>query len=182
MREPDADFDALRAAWQRLDAPAPQRRLAAEDESARAAVAWMQRAWEALEAPAAHLPLRARRRGASRRFAASMPRLAAAALFLGAALGLALISAAERPGVRSVVVAGGETAPPEAPATPQRPAAPQTTATPASEAPRVERNDQPDRVILRSGPVRLTMLRPATDRAANSPTDNRNDNSSGAVR
>ena len=156
-RDPDP-LDALREAWGRLDAPAPHRALADEDRMTQAAVGWVVRVWRSLESPPlpARLPLRRRMDGRWRarpdRLREWLPRLAAA-LFL------------------SVLASTWWWARPQADAPPPLE---RTVDLPVSEPalappPQVLAN-QADRIEMRSGPVRLTLLRQVATAPADSPT------------
>ena len=139
----DLPLDELRRAWERLETPRPEPELEDCDPRTRAAVAWMQAAWSRVEAPAPRVPLA---RPALRPQPWMLP-LAAAA---GVLLALAVVFALQRLGVGV------------------RPADVDTpiAAQPASQGAPAPRPDDavelaalaPDRVELRSGPVRLILL------------------------
>lgn len=136
-------LDELRRAWAAAEPPPPDPDLDQADASTRAAVAWMQAAWSRVEAPVpvAPLALRARRSG-WRRWAQPLAAAAGVLLALSAALWLQRSGPAVRPGG----VDTETTAQIEGPA----PTRPDTDVEVAALA--------PDRVELRSGPVRLILL------------------------
>jgi ferric-dicitrate binding protein FerR (iron transport regulator) len=142
-RDEELPLDELRRAWATAEPPRPDAALDAADASTRAAVAWMQAAWNRVEAPAPVVPLalRARRRG-WRRWAQPLAAAAGVLVALGAWLALQRIPGGARPGG----VDTETTAQVEGPA----PALPDTKVEVAALA--------PDRVELRSGPVRLILL------------------------
>ena len=144
-RAPDQPPADLRRAWSRLEPPRPDPDLEGSDEPTRAAVEWMRAAWSRLEAPAPVVPLALhRRRSGWRRWA--QPLAAAAGVLV--ALGVWLALQRLEPGVRPD---GVDT---------------ETTArTHVGEPAPVPLDDgvelaalAPDRVELRSGPVRLILL------------------------
>ncbi|MBL7008656.1 MAG: hypothetical protein ISR76_06630 [Planctomycetes bacterium] len=145
MPEPDP-LDALRGAWDQLDAPPAVRELEQEDERTQAAVRWMAEAWRELGAPAAEPPAGMARRPRLRLLRSAL--LSAAAALLVAALGLFFPHLLLRGPTTTTVV--------QAPAEPASPGIPEAPV--ASSAPALL-STQPDRVQLRAGTLRLTMLR-----------------------
>jgi hypothetical protein len=136
--ERDALPEDLRRLYARLQPPPLADDIAEADPETARAVRWMQAAWQELEIPAARVPNLARR--APRRLRRLHFALAAAAgllLAAGAALWRGLAGAPPEPAARLA----------EGPALPA--------------ADRVEvLAALPDRVELRSGPVRLVLLTP----------------------
>lgn len=133
-------LDDLRRAWQATEAPPVPRELAEEDELTRAAVAWMSQAWHALAPPPAALVLlHARRRRRRNLLRAGLGAFAVAAGLLVAAL--SPVPSPPRSDQPSLPTAA--TPPPQ----PAPHPAPQLLLTAG------------DRVVLRAGSVRLTLLR-----------------------
>lgn len=136
---PERDpYDELREAWDALEAPDPDA-LAERDD---AALAWMRSAWRAVEAPPAAIPPRL-----ARPTWRALPRVAA--LAAAAALLVALgtwwrIGPGPAPaGPGPIAQASVEETAPE----------------PAAEEPPVQlASIEPDRMELRSGPVRLYLV------------------------
>jgi len=130
---PDRDpIEGLREAWGDLEAPPPDRVLEAPDAETRAALEWMREAWRALEPPAARIPWRVR---LARRAGGLRPIAAAAAVLVAAVVfGRGFFDAPSRP---------------------------HEAVQPLAALPEVRiASLDPDRMELRSGPVRLILLTP----------------------
>ncbi len=140
----DAPPDRLRSAWEELSPPPPFRELADEDAGTRASVAWLAEAYAAVTpAQPAAAPRAPRRQW--RRWLPLLPLAAAAAFLLRAAAEPPLAPEPE-PALAAAAVAPAAAAEAVAPAAPSSP---------------VELiASLPDRLELRSGPVRLTLLQP----------------------
>ena len=132
MHGPEDPLQALREAWHGLETPDPAGG-AEPDAATRASVAWLRSAWATVEIPAAPgLPRRRR-----------LPALRAAALLLLAA-GALLLPFRQEP----------------APAGPAAEAAVRQAAPPPASPGSGLVEVREDRVVLRSGRVRLTLLQP----------------------
>lgn len=139
----DDELARLREAWRGAE-PSTGRgeELEREDAATRASVEWLRDAWRSVEPPARPVPLA---RGLRPRLRL-LPRLAAAAL-VAAGLAALLLRVLEEPD-------------PSAPDAPGTPGAPSEVARvtppspPTTGGPRVEAVG-PDRIVLRSGSVRL---------------------------
>lgn len=165
----DDGLDPLRAAWERLEAPEPDRALEDPDEATRAAVAWMRGAWAALEPLPVEVPaeLAAERSQARTRARSWAPLAGALAALVVALLAAGLWSAAQRGRAVQETVLG---------ALPSRDAEPREVQLPREAEPTAVMPDEPaapeaepprgvrlaalsdDRMELRSGPVRLILL------------------------
>lgn len=144
---PERDpLDDLRGAWHQLDAPPATRALHQEDERTQAAVRWMAEAWRQLDVPFVEPPAGLARRPRLRLLRSSL--LSAAAVLLVATLGLVLPHLLLGGPVTTTVV--------QAPAQLEPAGIPDPFV--ASPAPALLCT-QPDRVQLRTGTVRLTLLR-----------------------
>jgi len=159
----DEWLDALRETWRQGPAPAPDRALADEDATTRAAVRWVRDAWLALPVPAAQPP-RVSEGVAARAPLAPVERLRwrrlAVAAALLVALGVPLLVLATRRAVPSRPPDGAPVAdaPRPAPQTAPGPAAPPALPAPEPEpAPQVAAVDA-DHLELRSGPVHLYLI------------------------
>lgn len=144
----DPELEALRQAWQRIEAPEAHRALAEEDADTRRAVAWLQSAFQTLQpaAPARRaMPFRTLGRP---RLLRGIRFAAAAALLAALGLGLFRAEPAVSPSSTTVRAPGPELgAPARAPELATEPA-------PAIQLLASSR----ERVELRSGAVRLTLL------------------------
>jgi hypothetical protein len=161
----DDELEALRAAWEWLEAPEPDRALDEPDEATRAAVEWMRSAWAALEPPPVEVPAPSASRvepSAQRRW----PMLGALAALLAALVAAGLWAGLERPaqrGTRAVVgVLTGPSVEPEAsgalePADELDASSPAAREDARSSAVQVAALSE-DQMELRSGPVRLILL------------------------
>lgn len=133
-RDPLDPLEELAAQWRRLEPPDATAAVDAPDDATRAAIGWMREAWRAA-APAAprDLPWKLRARLLRRR---ALPWLAAAAAIVAVAF---LLSRAGEPGGRSL----GRPDPVRV----------------AAQVPSHRSFDcAPDRIELRSGPVRLILF------------------------
>jgi hypothetical protein len=149
---PDPSPADLERAYRELQPPPPHRELREEDAATRASVAWLAQAWSALEAPAGSTIRRApaaRSAGSAGRRAIRLRQL----VLLGAAA--AILALAFAPLFREASDPRHEPASARLAAAASSPAAaPIAHAAPAIEVLHAGR----DRVELRSGAVRLTLL------------------------
>ena len=154
--EPDDDAEAsreLRELYRALQPPPLADDADDADPETARAVQWMRDAWQGLEIPAARVPMAPRRvRRVARPLRFALLAAAAALLALG---GAALWRALGR----------APSAPSSAPRLADRPAPRDTSGVEVLAA-------LPDRLELRSGPVRLVLLAPADDAPTNGATTN----------
>jgi len=145
--ERDLPLDELRGIWRGLEPEPPPEDLAASDPHTRAAVEWMRAAWAGLPVPQPRVPLPGR---------PARPRhvLRLAAGLAAAAAALALLWPT---GVEQSVQRSDDRARSEAGDTARR-ASVEAPARLGAEAPQLA-SLGPDHVELRSGPVRLILLK-----------------------
>lgn len=161
----DDELDALRAAWERLDAPEPDRALDEPDEATRAAVEWMRTAWAALEPPPVAVPVPSPARLEEARTHRRWPLLGALAALLAALAAAGLWAGLERRREEPGPVVGVLTVPtvePDAsgalePADGIDGSSPAAREDGPSSAVQVAALSE-ERMELRSGPVRLILL------------------------
>jgi hypothetical protein len=152
MNDDDLDpIDALRDAWDRLEAPEASGALEDCDAETRATVAWMRDAWRSIESPAAKAPEALRNRARPRRlFLRRVSYVAAAAAILAAFL----VSRSPSRDLRKPAA--------DAPETPRVVAAKdQIQKTTVKEPVTIDSEtvrSAPEVMALRSGPVRLVLV------------------------